>query len=76
MIICEQCEIKYPDVMYRRDRRVYQLPAAKGKVRVCRICTWKNTANNNRVVRYNFDTNKFDIVTLTFKQRLKELFSK
>ena len=63
-------------MMYRKDRRVYQLAAAKGKVRVCRICTWKNTANNNRVVRYNFDTNKFDIVTLTFKQRLKELFSK
>ena len=76
MIICQQCKIKYPNVMYRKDRRVYQLAAAKGKVRVCRICTWKNTSNNNEVVRYNFDTNKFDIVTLTFKQRLKELFSK
>lgn len=76
MIICQQCGSKYPNIMYKKDRRKFQLPIAKGRVRVCRICTWKNTANNNRVVRYNFTTNKFDIVTLTFKQRLKELFSK
>jgi hypothetical protein len=62
--------------MYKKDRRKFKLPVAKGRVRVCRICNWKNTANGNSVVRYNFKTNKFDIVVLTFKQRLKELFSK
>lgn len=62
--------------MYKKDRRKFQLPVAKGRVRSCRICTWKLSANGNRVVRYNFETNKFDLVILTFKQRLKELFSK
>lgn len=61
--------------MYKKDKRKFKLPIAKGRVRVCRICTWNNTANGNRVVRFNFETNKFDIVVLTFKQRLKELFS-
>lgn len=76
MIKCEQCKIKYPDVMFKRCRRKFQLPAAKGRVRTCRVCTWKNTADGKRVVRYNFTTNNFEIVVLTFKQRLKELFSK
>lgn len=62
--------------MFKKDRRKFQLPAAKGRVRVCRLCTWKNTANNTRVVRYNFTTNKFDIVVLTLKQRIKELFAR
>ena len=76
MIICQQCGIKYPNIMYKKDRRKFQLPIAKGRVRSCRICTWKLSANGNRVVRYNFVTNKFELVVLTFKQRLKELFSK
>lgn len=76
MIRCYQCNVNYPNVMFKKDRRKFQLPIAKGRARVCRICTWKNTANNARVVRYNFETNKFDIVVLTLKQRIKELFSK
>ena len=75
MIICQQCGVKYPNFMYKKDRRKFQLPVAKGRVRSCRICTWKLSANGNKVVRYNFETNKFDLVILTFKQRLKELFS-
>ncbi len=76
MIRCQQCNSNYPNIMYKKDGRKFKLPVAKGRVRVCRICNWKNTANGNSVVRYNFKTNKFDIVVLTFKQRLKELFSK
>lgn len=73
---CEGCNIKYPLFMFKKDRRKYQLPTAMGKVRKCRVCVWSSTANNGKVVRYNFDTSKFEIVVLTFKQRLKELFSK
>ena len=62
--------------MFNKDKRKFKLPIAKGRVRVCKICTWKNTANNARVVRYNFITNKFDIVVLTLRQRIKELFTK
>ena len=75
MIKCQQCNKTYPNIMYKKDKRKFKLPIAKGRVRVCRICTWNNIANGNRVVRFNFETNKFDIVVLTFKQRLKELFS-
>lgn len=76
MIRCQQCLVNYPNFMFNKDRRKFQLPVAKGRVRVCRVCTWKNTANGNKVVRYNFTVNKFELVILTFKQRLKELFGK
>lgn len=56
--------------MFRRDRRVYQVAAALGKVRTCRICSWKESRDS--VVRWN--GSKFEIVTLTLKQRLGELF--
>ena len=75
MIRCYQCRKNYPNLMFKKDRRKFQLPIAKGRVRNCRICTWKNTANNTRVVRYNFTTNKFDIVVLTLRQRIKEFFT-
>lgn len=61
--------------MFKKDRRKYQIATAMGKVRSCRICVWKNSANGVKVVRYNFNTNKFELVVLTFKQRLKEFFS-
>jgi hypothetical protein len=62
--------------MYIKDKRKFQLPVALGKARCCRICIWKASANQNRVVRFNFQTNKFELVVLSFKQRLKELFKR
>lgn len=61
--------------MFKKDRRKFQIPTSLGRIRSCRICVWKNSANSVKVVRYNFDTKKFELVVLTFKQRLKEFFS-
>ena len=73
---CERCNRKLPLFMFAKDRRKYQIPTTFGKVRSCRTCVWKQTANQNKVVRFDFQTNKFELVVLTFKQRLKELFRK
>ena len=61
--------------MFKKDRRKYQIATSLGRIRSCRICVWKNSANGVKVARYNFSTNKFELVVLTFKQRLKEFFS-
>lgn len=61
--------------MFKKDRRKFQIPTSLGRIRSCRICVWKNSANGVKVARYNFSTNKFELVVLTFKQRLKEFFS-
>jgi hypothetical protein len=57
--------------MFKTDRRKFQLKIALGKVRNCKICSHKES--RHEVVRYNFDIKKFEIVKLTWKQRLKEL---
>jgi hypothetical protein len=60
--------------MFKKDSRKFQLPVALGTVRNCRVCFWKDSSNENKVVRWQ--DGKFNLVQLTFKQRLKELFSK
>jgi hypothetical protein len=59
--------------MYKTDRRKFKLKVALGKVRNCRICVHKESKES--VTRYNFTINKFEIVKLTWKQRLKEFVS-
>jgi hypothetical protein len=56
--------------MFKKDSRKFQLKIALGKVRRCKICCHKESGKGG-VVRWN--GSKFEIVTLTFKQRLKEL---
>jgi len=70
---CYTCNIKWPLFMFKKDRRKFQLKIALGRVRNCRICTHKES--RNPVTRFNFDINKFEIVKLNWKQRLKEFLS-
>jgi hypothetical protein len=60
--------------MFKKDSRKFQLPIALGKIRNCRICNWKASSNNNTVVRWR--NGMFNLVQLTLKERLKELFKK
>jgi hypothetical protein len=71
---CYKCNRWYPLFMFKKDIRKFQLPIALGRVRNCRVCIWKDSSDNNTVVRWQ--DGKFNLVQLTFKQRLKELFSK
>jgi hypothetical protein len=68
---CYTCNIKWPLFMFKTDRRKFKLAIALGKVRNCKICSHKES--KHEVVRYNFDINKFEIVKLNWKQRLREL---
>jgi len=67
---CYTCNIKWPLFMFKKDRRKFQLKIALGKVRNCKICSHKES--REPVIRYNFTTNNFEIVKLTWKQRLME----
>lgn len=70
---CIECKRWYPLFMFKRDIRVFQLPIAYGKVRRCRLCVHKESGKGG-VVRWTGED--FKVVTLTWKQRLKELFNK
>lgn len=71
---CYTCNIRWPLFMFKKDRHKFQLKIALGRVRNCRICTHKES--RNPVTTYNFNINKFEILKLNWKQRLKEFFSK
>jgi hypothetical protein len=70
---CTRCQKWYPLFMFKTDTRKFQLKIAFGKVRGCRICIWKESSNGS-VVRW---TGKdFKTITLSLKERLKELLTK
>jgi hypothetical protein len=60
--------------MFKKDIRKFQLPIALGRVRNCRVCIWKDSSDDKKVVRWQSE--QFNLVQLTLKERLKELFSK
>lgn len=70
---CTDCGRWYPIFMFKTDSRKFQLKIALGKIRTCRICTFKRSGKGP-VTRW--DGKDFKNVTLTFKQRIKEFFAK
>ena len=66
---CNKCNRWYPLFMFKKDHRKFQLKIALGKVRNCKICSWKDS--KNEVVRW--DGTKFQTVKLTLWQRMMEL---
>lgn len=70
---CTDCARWYPLFMFKTDTRKFQLKIALGKVRVCRICTFVKSGKGS-VTRWN--GKDFQNVTLTFKERIKEFFTK
>ena len=71
---CYKCNKWYPLFMFKKDNRKFQLKIALGKVRNCRVCVWKDSSDNKAVVRWQ--DGRFNLVKLSFRERLKELFSK
>lgn len=58
--------------MYKDNRMKYKIASDKGKLIECRTCTTKRfIKENGRVVRYDFSTNKFEIVQ--FKVNIKNI---
>ena len=67
---CTECQRWYPLFMFKKDIRVFQLKIALGRVRRCKVCCYKESSKGT-VVRWN--GTDFKILTLTLKERLKEL---
>lgn len=59
--------------MYHKAKR-FTIGTDLGRNRCCRICTFKKA--KTEVVRWNTVIKDFEMVQLTFKQRIKEFFKK
>jgi len=70
---CTRCKRWFPLFMFKTDIRKYQLKTAMGKVMSCRLCIWKESGRGS-VVRWR--VNDFEIVNLSFIDRIKEFLKK
>ena len=68
---CYCCKHTYPLFMFHKAKR-FTIATDLGKNRCCRICVFR--AAKHPVVRWNTSIKDFEIVDLTFKQRIKEFF--
>jgi len=57
--------------MFHKAKR-FTIATDLGRNRCCRICVFR--AAKHPVVRWNTSVKDFEIVELTFKQRIKEFF--
>lgn len=68
---CYCCKHTYPLFMFHKAKR-FTIATDLGRNRCCRICVFR--AAKHPVVRWNTSIKDFEIVELTFKQRIKEFF--
>ncbi len=68
---CYCCKHTYPLFMFHKAKR-FTIATDLGRNRCCRICVFR--AAKHPVVRWNTSVKDFEIVELTFKQRIKEFF--
>lgn len=74
---CFTCNIKKPLFLFHKNRMQYQLKSDFARCVECRMCTVKRLIKQNgKVVKRNFETNKFEIVKIkiNLKNMLKEYF--
>ena len=69
---CHKCKRDFPLFMFARTRMKYKVAFWRGKICVCRICSFKES--EHRVVRHI--NGKFIIVKLSLTERLKEFFKR
>jgi hypothetical protein len=68
---CFTCNIRYPLFMFSKNRMKYAREHDKGRVKVCRICCYKDWSSSKKMAAYNLETSKFEMVY--FKSKLEIL---
>ena len=62
---CFTCNRLKPLILFKINNRKYQLKTDKGRAVNCRLCNVKRLIKQNgEVIKYNFETNKYDAVTI------------
>lgn len=71
---CFQCKKSFTLDKFSLDRRKYQLPIDKGRCKVCIKCNKANTMRDMSTIRFNFEENKFQIITFTSKNQINKFY--
>jgi hypothetical protein len=66
---CFNCKERLPIEDFQPDNRKYQVPADKGKCKVCIKCTLKKAIVNLEVFHFCFEAN--DFITVKFENSIE-----
>lgn len=70
--ICFACKQNLSLEDYCDSNMKYQLKSDLGKVRVCKVCNFKKAVENLKLVNYNFEDKKFEVITFDSKKDVIE----
>lgn len=70
---CFQCDWRLPLFLFQVDRRPYKRESDKGRVKVCRRCTYNNRVKLGYDWICNIESNKFE--KKIFSTKLEALIS-
>lgn len=71
-IKCFRCKKKKPLRDFPDNKRHYQIKSWKGKCCSCFSCSLKWSLETMSAVRFNFETNQFDIIKFKTKQEVRK----
>lgn len=73
---CFTCKQELPLDAFSVSNMKYQLKTDKGVLRVCKKCTFFSAIKKLSMVKYNFETRKFDIIKFENAGAVAEYFTK
>lgn len=71
---CFSCKIEKPLSEYKPDNRKYQLKADKNTCKFCTSCEFKRAIRRLGVVRFNFETSKFEVIDFENEEEVVKYF--
>lgn len=71
---CFNCNIEKPLIKFKENKRVYQTKSSKGRCLVCKLCSFVDALNTLSIVRFNYETNAFEVKKFNNKGEVVEFF--
>lgn len=69
--VCFTCKMDLPLKEFSKSNMKYQLKTDLGRMRVCKVCTFKRTVSSLKTVKYNYEERKFEVIQ--FKNKLQAI---
>jgi hypothetical protein len=73
---CFTCKQELPLSEFDIDRKDYQVKADKGTCKVCKECEYKRAVEQMSTIKFNFGTNKFDIINFETVDEVNKFFKR
>jgi hypothetical protein len=73
---CFNCKELLTLDKFKVDNRKYQLPANKGTCKVCIKCEIERTLNDLSTVKFNYETDKFEVIKFENENEVREYYDR